>query len=307
VKQALRWIAPFAITTAALVWVFQRIGFGSVVERLSSDALYLMVPALLTFGIVALVIEAECLVRLLPSVRDVFTRGTAARIKAASYPLSLVHYALGAGAVAVLLGRRTGRGIADAAGVVGLITLFDLGIQLVLLVAGVTALGTSAPAIRGSIAGGLIAVIVLGFIGLRTSASLGPLDRVRDLEIFAAARTTPLPQLLLLGGLRFVFAMNFVALIGICCVAFGLDVPLGFLLAAVPILIVVAMIPSVAGLGTGQVAFVEVFGRFGDDETLLACSLAFSTGLIVMRAGMGLLFAREFTREALVAAREADA
>ena len=78
-------------------------------------------------------------------------------------------------------------------------------------------------------------------------------------------------------------------------------------LAAVPILIVVAMIPSVAGLGTGQVAFVQVFGRYGDDETLLACSLAFSTGLIVMRAGMGLLFAGEFTREALRATREAEA
>jgi hypothetical protein len=67
------------------------------------------------------------------------------------------------------------------------------------------------------------------------------------------------------------------------------------------------MIPSVAGLGTGQVAFVEVFGRYADPETLLACSLAFSTGLIVMRAAMGLLFAGEFTREAMIAARQAEA
>jgi hypothetical protein len=66
------------------------------------------------------------------------------------------------------------------------------------------------------------------------------------------------------------------------------------------------MIPSVAGLGTGQVAFVSIFGRYGDEETLLACSLAFSTGLIVMRAGMGLLFAREFTREAFATARHDD-
>jgi hypothetical protein len=63
----------------------------------------------------------------------------------------------------------------------------------------------------------------------------------------------------------------------------------------------------VAGLGTGQVAFVSVFGRYGDDETLLACSLAFSTGLIVLRAGMGLLFTGEFAREAFEAARHGDA
>ena len=89
--------------------------------------------------------------------------------------------------------------------------------------------------------------------------------------------------------------------------AFGIYAPLSFLVTAVPILIVVAMIPSVAGLGTGQVAFVEVFGRYADAETLLACSLAFSTGLIVMRAGMGLALAGEFTREALRATREEEA
>jgi hypothetical protein len=62
------------------------------------------------------------------------------------------------------------------------------------------------------------------------------------------------------------------------------------------------MVPSVAGLGTGQVAFIEVFQRYAAEETLLACSLALSAGLIVLRAATGLLFAREFTREAFVAA-----
>ena len=101
--------------------------------------------------------------------------------------------------------------------------------------------------------------------------------------------------------------MVFVSLIWICCLAFDLEVPWTFLLAGVPILLVVAMIPSVAGLGTGQVAFVSLFGQYGDDETLLACSLAFSTGLIVLRAGMGLVFAREFTQEAFVATQSSNA
>jgi len=307
VRRFVRYVAPFAITTAALAWVFQRIGFAAVFDRLTPGALAVMVPALLVFGVVALAIEAECLHRLLPADQRVLGRGTAARIKAASYPLSLVHYALGAGALAVLLGRRTGRGVADAAGVVGLISLFDIGIQLLLLILGVTALGSSAPEVRGSVALALIVTLVAGFLGLRARVSLGPLDRVRSLRVFDAARTTPLSKLLVLGALRVLFAGVFISLIGVCCAAFGLDVPTSFLLAAVPILIVVAMIPSVAGLGTGQVAFVEVFGRYGDDETLLACSLAFSTGLIVLRAGMGLLFAREFAHEALVAARQVEA
>ena len=306
-RTVLRWVAPFAITVAALLYIFQRIDFTTVLARVSPSALSVMIPALLAFGVVALVLEAECLVRLLPTDRHRFGRTTAARIKAASYPLSLLHYALGAAALAVLLGRRTGRSVADAAGVVGLISLFDIGIQLVLLIAGITFLGTDAPAVRGGIAVTLVGVIAAGFVGLRARFSLGPLDRIRHLSIFDAARTTPVGLLAQLGALRLAFAFTFIGLIWACCYAFGVYPPMRFLVAAVPILIVVAMIPSVAGLGTGQVAFVEVFGRYGDDETLLACSLAFSTGLIVMRAGMGLLLAGEFSREALAAAREAEA
>ncbi len=306
-RKALRWTLPFAITVAALAYVFQSIDFRSVLDRLTPAALWVMVPSILAFGAVALAIEAECLVRLLPADRRVFGRKTAARIKAASYPLSLLHYALGAGGLAVLLGRRTGRSVADAAGVVGLITLFDVGIQLVLLVIGLTYLGTDAPAVRGGIAVTLIGAIACGFVGLRAKFSLGPIDRLRELSIFDAARTTPLPLLLQIGVLRVFFAFSFIGLIWGCCIAFGIYAPLSFLVAAVPILIVVAMIPSVAGLGTGQVAFVQVFSRYADDETLLACSLAFSTGLIIMRAGLGLIFAGEFAREALLAAREAEA
>jgi hypothetical protein len=306
-RQILRWATPLVVTVGALWWVFSRIGLGAVAEQLTPDALWLLIPAILAFGIIAVAIEAECLVRLLPDSRDVLSRGTAARIKAASYPLSLVHYALGAGALSVLLSRRTGRGVGDAAGVVGLISLFDIGIQLLMLIAGLTALGSAAPAVRMGVAFAIVSAIAVGFVGLRASIPLGPLDRVRNLSIFEATRTTPIPRLMVVGALRVVFAFVFISLIGTCCLAFDIQVPVVFLLASVPILIVVAMIPSVAGLGTGQVAFVEVFGAYGDDERLLACSLAFSTGLIIMRAAMGLVFAREFTREALVAAREAEA
>ena len=147
---------------------------------------------------------------------------------------------------------------------------------------------------------GLVDLLV---IGLRTSLPLGPLDRIRKLSIFDAARTTPLPLLGQLALLRALFACCFLGLIGAALRAFEIDVPLSYLLASVPVLIVVAMVPSIAGLGTGQVAFIEVFGRYASEEELLACSLALSAGLIVLRAAMGLSFAREFTREAFVAAR----
>ncbi|MDP6242425.1 MAG: hypothetical protein QF462_03770, partial [Myxococcota bacterium] len=52
-------------------------------------------------------------------------------------------------------------------------------------------------------------------------------------------------------------------------------------------------------IGPGQIAAVEIFQGTATPETLLALSLVLSTGLIGLRATTGLLFAREFTREAL--------
>ena len=61
---------------------------------------------------------------------------------------------------------------------------------------------------------------------------------------------------------------------------------------------------AVAGLGTSQAAFVFLFRDYASQEALLAQSLVLSTGMLALRAGMGVAFAREFTREALRAARE---
>jgi hypothetical protein len=70
---------------------------------------------------------------------------------------------------------------------------------------------------------------------------------------------------------------------------------------------VVSALPiAVAGLGTGQVAVVAVFGHLADDEKLLALSLVLTAGLLALRAAMGLTMAREFTREALEESRASE-
>ena len=50
-----------------------------------------------------------------------------------------------------------------------------------------------------------------------------------------------------------------------------------------------------------------LFGHWSDPETLLACSLTLSAALVVLRVGLGIVFAREYAREAMVAVREAEA
>ena len=61
---------------------------------------------------------------------------------------------------------------------------------------------------------------------------------------------------------------------------------------------------AVAGIGTGQVVFVMVFAGLASDAELLAMSILLSASILLSRAAIGLVFAPEFTREAMAAARE---
>jgi hypothetical protein len=148
--------------------------------------------------------------------------------------------------------------------------------------------------------------IAAGFAFLRAQISMGPLDRIRDLELFRAARETPVNRLAVLGFLRLCFVISFVMLFGTALGAFGIWVPLGDLVVGTAAVSLVASLPiAVAGLGTGQVAVVYMFKYWASPEVLLASNLALTAALISMRAGIGLVFAREFTREALAGVREA--
>ena len=112
----------------------------------------------------------------------------------------------------------------------------------------------------------------------------------------------------MLALLRFCFVMSFILLCGAALAAFDVWVPAGDLAVGMSAVSLVASLPiAVAGLGTGQVTFVYMFRHWGSPEVLLASNLTLTAALIVMRASIGLIFAREFTSEALAAARESSA
>jgi hypothetical protein len=232
---------------------------------------------------------------------------TAARIKSASYLLGIVNYALGAGALTVLLRRRAGIGLGESASIVLLITSVDMLVLMIMAGVGTTLIETGTPGVRA----GLFALLVVGFVVgmtiLRMPGNLGPIERLRSLTVFEALRTTPLTRLARLAALRVCFTSSFVAMGGAAFVAFGIEVPISNVVVGMVVVGVVSALPiAVAGLGTGQIAVVEAFGRFADRETLLVLSLILSAGLLSLRAAMGLLMAREFTREVLEESRAVE-
>lgn len=307
-RRLARWALPALVSAGTLAYLLARIDLREALRHVDLPVVRLLVPALLLYGALSLWIEALSLTRATGAMRRALSHWTCARIKAASYPLSLVHYGLGAGALTYLLRRHGGLPLASAAGVVMLIAFLDLGLLLGMTAVGAGVLATRAPALEAGVVIGMFALILGGLTLLRAPISLGPLDRLRELDLFRAAREAPLALLLQLGLLRGLFVLVFIALGAAGLAAFGVSVPPGDLVVGVAGVALVAALPiAVAGLGTGQVAFVYLLRHWGEPDVLLACSLALSAGLIVMRASLGLLFAREFTREAMEHVRDFEA
>jgi len=304
----LRWTLPFFVSTALLVYVFSGLDVSAVLDRFDARVALYFVPSLVVFLFISLWIEALCLVMVVRQVPRELVMMTAARIKAASYLLSLLNYALGIGAVTVLLRRRARMEISEAAGSILVISLFDLGSLLLMVTVGAVLIDTDTAGVQFGVVLGAVGTIVAGFAVLRAPISMGPLDRLRDLQVFRSARTLPLGLLAGLGALRFGFVGLYVLLTHLTLVAFGVSIPPLHLIVNVSIMLLISALPiAAAGLGTGQIVFVSLLDRWASSEALLATSLTLSFGMIVTRATIGLFFAREYTQEALTANREDSA
>ena len=300
---AKRWIQrglPVVVSVGALAWLFSHIDPDAVLDALTWRVIAVLVPALLVYGAFALVLEAASILWLMEPVPAGFGAWTAARIKSASYLLGIVNYALGGAALTVLLRRRAGLGLGASASIVLLVSSLDIIVLVGFAAAAMGLSDSGEPLIRTGIALAAAFAFFGGLAILRAPGRLGPLEALRSLAVFDALRTTPLLRLGQVTVLRALFTASFLSLAWVTFYAFDIFVDVGELVVGMLVVAVVGALPiAVAGLGTSQAAFLEVFSKQADESTLMAMSLVLSAGLIVLRAGMGLVFAREFTREAL--------
>lgn len=297
---------PAVVSLGALAWLLSTFDLRSLVAALDARVARVMLPALVLYGAATLLIEALSIRRLLEAPPPSFTIWMAARIKCASYLLAVINYTLGGAGLAVLLRQRTGLSLGESAGVVLLVALTDLGITLTFGTLGIVFAQAGVSVLLVGCFAVIAAGIVFGVVILRAPGSLGPIERIRSLAVFATLRRTPLARLLELVLLRCLFSACFISIAGAAFFAFGVEIGVPRLVGGMMALAIVGALPiAVSGLGTGQVAAVYLFRDLAPAETILAMSLVLSFGLLSLRALMGSVFAREFARHALSAAREA--
>ena len=297
---ALKRLLPLAVSAGVLVWLLHDVDPRALADALTPHVAKVMIPALIAFCAVTLWIEAVSIHRLVAEPPPSFGLWSAARIKCASYLPALIHYTLGVGGLAVLLRRRTGLSLAEALGLVLLISSIDLILALAAASGSAALVGTESHTVRTGLIVAVIAAFFAGLALVRSPASLGAFERVRALAIFDGLRRVPLSRLAELFTLRALFSICFVAGCASAFAAFEIFPPPARFVAGIMLVALVAALPiAVAGLGTSQVAFVYLFSDLAPEEQLLAMSLVLSFGIIALRAAMGVCFARELTREAL--------
>lgn len=289
---------PFAVSIAALAWIASGVDLGALFALLTPRVAAVLVPAMLSYAAVSLVLESFSLMLLIEDPPAGFGPLSVARIKCASYLLGIVHFALGAGALALLVSRQTRLGLAEAAGRVLLVTFTDL-----MVIFSAVALGGSlVPELTPALRSWLLAAACAGLGGLallRSGVALGPFEFARNLPVMRELRTVPTGQLLRLASLRGLFCTSFVAACWAAFVAFEIPAPGSLIVVGMLVVGFIAGLPiAVAGLGTTQLAVMTIFAGYASPETLLAMSLALSTGMLGLRGLMGIVFARELTREA---------
>src|SRR5262245_29127134 len=177
-----RALLPTAVTVGSFYAISRRIDWLDVLPHLRVDTFLVLGPALIVWASVSLCIDALCLAHSV-SERRMASFAAMARLKAATYPLGIIHYAFGVGALVVLLRRRAGLSIGDATGVVTLISALDL-VALLLIVT-----------VAGDSIGVRMSVVAIGLVGaplglwlVRTERNLGVLDAVRRVSVLRAAR-----------------------------------------------------------------------------------------------------------------------
>jgi hypothetical protein len=304
-----RWLRAGlpVVVSIGLFWAISvRVDWQDAWDHMRAESLVVLLPALLAWATLSLALDALSLRRSSGGARVAL--GAMARLKAASYPLGIVHYALGAAGLIVLLRRRAGLALSQATGTVMLLAAFDLLALLAIAACAALWLATSTTGLRAGVAALALLGAPLGLWLLRTERRLGPIDYLRSLGVMRVARETPLPTLLELLALRVLFVAVFVGLGGAALAAFGVHPPLGALVVGLAQVALVAALPiAVAGLGTSQAAFLYVFRAQAPADELLACSVTLSAGMILVRVALGALFAREFSRPSRAPSEEAGA
>jgi hypothetical protein len=284
----LGWLLPYAVAALVIAFILHRYSITAIrAEMAKGNTLPLLPLALVTYvGSLFCVAAADSVVlRSKIGAAHVPSFLQMAKGKAASVLLHIVHYALGQGAYATWLARKTGLTLVRAGGLILYIVVNELGsvclyATIVILVGRPSVPSAVLPTVAG---------IALAIIGSYFVVKSTRLERFALFETWVrVGRRRGLAQL----GVRLLQHATTTTGTWYASKIFGLHIPLSVMLSYMPVILVVGSLPiNVAGFGAVQGAWL-LLSPWATPEQILAFSVvwqAFSGLALVLR---GLPFLR---------------
>jgi len=249
------------------------------------------------------------------ALRAVFGRASLREVlpaKATSYFLNILNYNAALAGMALVFHRSRGVGFWRAAGALMLVNVVDLLGVLVLLAAGLAVNAGCGAFTEGLevtlrwLAWGGLAAFLGGVAWFRSGLPLPLLGGLRRRALFAPLREVSRTAWIRLLGLRLLLLGQYLAVQWALLRLFGVPVPARHLLAYVPVLTFLQIVPiSISGLGTTQLAAREFYGPFvataaGSPHAVVdAATTAGIAGFLVLRILLGYLFLGDLSRDIL--------
>lgn len=293
-KRWLKSFGPFVIATVALTVLLRRYSPSLIAQEMARGQFLAMAPIPVLAMVVTLFIvcAADYLVLQASTGRPSYP--TLLRGKAAVTLLLVLGYAAGQTALGVWLARKTGTSAARTAGLLLYLVLSELCCATLVAAAsihwggveGVGALTILFPAIAGA----LLCLKLGAPVLLRRRPSVPAL--LRPWKDVSPARAA-LEVLLRIAQIGFVSTCAWAS-----ATAFGLPVPLGVMVAYLPVILVVGSLPvNVGGVGMVQGAWLLLTPWAESGEQVLAFSLLFQLMLLCGLLLRGLPFLRRVIGE----------
>ncbi len=294
----LRRILPWFVA-GTLLWVlFTRAGFGKVKAAAGeADLPYLFGVSLLCM-VPMFVLDVLSISR----VFAWFNRATPvlelARVRAASYLISLVNYNVGSGTIAFWLKRRHGTPFLEGFASILFINVTDVIILVVLIAAALPLLEPPMNRTIGVVVGMATLLLAGHFLYWRGGINFFLLGAFRNWPIFKSFKAARAGHYLRLAAIRLPFDLLFILNFWLALRAFDVKVPFLLTLAYVPIILFVAVVPiTVAGLGTVQAVTLYLLKDYASEATLLAFSLMLMVAMTSVRVLIGLPVFRRTSEE----------
>lgn len=308
-----RWktIVPWIVAGVIFWWIFRVTDFDAMRASAASANWVAFWAAMMGLYVVLFVVDSACVWWVyrryhVPTMtlRDVLPA------RGASYLLGILNYAAGSAAMAVYFKRRFGVGIVQGGASLLLLMLVDLGLVVIAVLVGGSALPPESanwmPWIR---AVGLLFVLgaIAHLVFWRAPWSWGPLEKIRELPQLSGFRDATLKDYALLGLIRAPVTMIYIAMHVSTLAAFGIAVPFARMLVYVPVQMLIAVVPvSPSGLGTVQAAQMFLYEPYADVDTVVAYGLALAFGFNLPRLLIGVLALRPAGRAMAQAAPDPD-